>query len=400
MTLSDETAELLRTGRPSGSTRSGTAVEWDGRWLVVVLRVPEERREVRHQLRSRLAWAGLGSLGGGVWLTPHVEREAELAAAINDEPRRRRKLVRGRARQHGRPALGGRRRVGARGGLRAVPRRSSRTSQASGPNSPEACFRQQTLLVHAWRKFPFLDPDLPPQLLPERWPRERAHAAVRRPPRPMGAGGARVLRVARGRAAADDRPGGMTQLIDRLELLDIPGTDPAAPVTVLLHEGLGSVKLWRGFPQALANATHSRTIAFSRYGHGQSDPPPRPRTPEFMHEEALEVLPALLGELEIERPVLVGHSDGGSIALIHAAQHPVQAVVAIAPHVFVEPMCLAEIRKAKDAYTDGGLRERMARHHRDPDAAFYGWNDVWLAPALPRVGHHRRDRERQLRRCC
>lgn len=168
-----------------------------------------------------------------------------------------------------------------------------------------------------------------------------------------------------------------------LELLDIPG-DPQAPTLVLLHEGLGSVGLWRGFPEALATATNARTIAFSRYGHGQSDPPPAPRTPSFMHEEALEVLPAVIAELEIEEPVLVGHSDGGSIALIYAADHPVRAVVAIAPHVFVEEMCLLEIRRAREVYLEGGLRERMARHHRDPDAAFFGWNDVWLHPDFPR----------------
>jgi pimeloyl-ACP methyl ester carboxylesterase len=175
----------------------------------------------------------------------------------------------------------------------------------------------------------------------------------------------------------------MTDLIERLELLDIPGTDPAAPTLVLLHEGLGSVRLWRGFPEALNAATQAHTVAFSRYGHGQSDPPAKPRTPKFMHEEALEVLPALLAELEIERPVLIGHSDGASIALIHAAHHSVEAVVAIAPHVFVEDMCLEEIRKAKRDYEKGDLKARMARHHRDPDAAFYGWNDVWLHPRFP-----------------
>jgi pimeloyl-ACP methyl ester carboxylesterase len=173
-------------------------------------------------------------------------------------------------------------------------------------------------------------------------------------------------------------PGGGT-----LELLDLPG-DPGAPTLVLLHEGLGSVGLWRGFPRALADATNCRTVAFSRYGHGQSDPPPKPRTARFMHEEALEVLPGLLAELEIDEPVLVGHSDGGSIALIHAAHHPVRAVVAIAPHVFVEEMGLIEIRRAREIYLDGGLRERMARYHSDPDAAFFGWNDVWLHPDFPR----------------
>ncbi|MBV9362676.1 MAG: alpha/beta hydrolase [Solirubrobacterales bacterium] len=165
-------------------------------------------------------------------------------------------------------------------------------------------------------------------------------------------------------------------------MLDLPGATDRTPL-VLLHEGLGSVRLWRGFPERLAAATGRQTVAFSRWGHGQSDPPPKRRTPSFMHEEALEVLPELLAELGIRAPVLVGHSDGASIALIHAAHHPVAAVVAIAPHVFVEDKCLAEIRSARDVYRRGALRQRMARHHRDPDAAFFGWNDVWLDPAFP-----------------
>ena len=167
-----------------------------------------------------------------------------------------------------------------------------------------------------------------------------------------------------------------------LEVLDIAG-DPDQPGLVLLHEGLGSVGLWRGFPERLAAATGRRTVAFSRHGHGQSDPPPRPRTPSFMHEEALEVLPDLFAGLNLKEPVLIGHSDGASIALIYAADHPASAVVAIAPHVFVEDMCPTEIRHARDAYETSDLRERMARHHRDPDAAFFGWNDVWLDPAFP-----------------
>ena len=168
-----------------------------------------------------------------------------------------------------------------------------------------------------------------------------------------------------------------------LELLEIPG-DPDTPTLVLLHEGLGSARLWRDFPDRLARATGRRTIAYSRTGHGDSDPPRRPRTPAFMHEEALEVLPEVLGQLRLEAPVLVGHSDGASIALIHAAHHSVQGVVAIAPHVFVEEVCLEEIRRARERYLNGELRERMARHHRDPDAAFFGWNDVWLHPDFPR----------------
>jgi pimeloyl-ACP methyl ester carboxylesterase len=167
-----------------------------------------------------------------------------------------------------------------------------------------------------------------------------------------------------------------------LELLAIPAANAGAPTLVLLHEGLGSVGLWREFPSALATATGGRTIVFSRYGHGQSDSPPVPRTPRFMHEEALDVLPVVLREMGAEDPVVVGHSDGASIALIYAAEHRPRAVVAMAPHVFVEEMCLNEIRRAREAYVDEGLRERMARHHRNPDAAFYGWNDVWLDPGF------------------
>src|SRR4051794_39737867 len=165
----------------------------------------------------------------------------------------------------------------------------------------------------------------------------------------------------------------------RLEHAEIPGADPAL---LLLHEGLGSVRLWRDFPAELAAATGRRTIAFSRFGHGDSDAPPRPRTPSFMHEEAREVLPEVRAQLGLDDVVLVGHSDGASIALIHAAEHPVRAAVAMAPHVFVEEMCLAEIRDVRELYVDG-LRERMSRHHRDPDGAFYGWNDVWLHPDFP-----------------
>jgi pimeloyl-ACP methyl ester carboxylesterase len=166
-----------------------------------------------------------------------------------------------------------------------------------------------------------------------------------------------------------------------LEVLDIPGSQELAPL-VLLHEGLGSVGLWRSFPSALHATTGRRVIAFSRYGHGHSDPPPRSRTPAFFHEEALDVLPALLSELDAPEPVLVGHSDGGSIALIHAAEHPVSALVLLAPHVFVEDVTVEAIRGTREEYVSGRLRERMARHHDDPDAAFWGWCDVWLDPAF------------------
>ena len=166
-----------------------------------------------------------------------------------------------------------------------------------------------------------------------------------------------------------------------IEVLDLPGSSTDPPL-VLLHEGLGSVGLWREFPAQLQAATGRRLIAFSRYGHGRSAPPPQPRTPAFFHAEALEVLPELLSALDVADPVLVGHSDGASIGLIHAAHHPVTALVALAPHVFVEEICVTAIRGTRDTFVDGELRERMARHHDNPDAAFWGWCDVWLDPAF------------------
>jgi pimeloyl-ACP methyl ester carboxylesterase len=166
-----------------------------------------------------------------------------------------------------------------------------------------------------------------------------------------------------------------------VETLDLPGGTEQSPL-VLLHEGLGSVGLWRGLPGELNRLTGRRTIAFSRFGHGRSAPPPRPRTPAFFHEEALDVLPELLERLEVREPVLVGHSDGASIALIYAAHHPVAALVLLAPHVFVEDVTVSEIRDTREQFLSGRLRERMARHHEDPDAAFRGWCEVWLDPAF------------------
>jgi pimeloyl-ACP methyl ester carboxylesterase len=168
----------------------------------------------------------------------------------------------------------------------------------------------------------------------------------------------------------------------RIDAVELPGEDARRPL-VLLHEGLGSVGLWRDFPRRLNEATGRRVIAFSRFGHGRSEPPPRPRTPAFFHEEALDVLPTLLPQLDADEPVLVGHSDGASIALIHAAYHPVAGLALIAPHVFVEEFTVEEIRRTRDLFEAGGLRERMARHHDDVDAAFRGWCDVWLDPAFP-----------------
>ncbi|XAY07411.1 2-succinyl-6-hydroxy-2,4-cyclohexadiene-1-carboxylate synthase [Paraconexibacter sp. AEG42_29] len=167
----------------------------------------------------------------------------------------------------------------------------------------------------------------------------------------------------------------------RIEVVRLDG-DTRRAALVLLHEGLGSVGLWRGFPASLQAATGRRLIIYSRFGHGRSAPPPQPRTPAFFGEEAHNVLPKLLAECGVERPILIGHSDGGSIALVHAAAHAVGGIVLIAPHVVVEDMTITAIEEVRDVFRGGRLRERMTRHHDDPDAAFWGWCDVWLDPAF------------------
>ena len=162
-----------------------------------------------------------------------------------------------------------------------------------------------------------------------------------------------------------------------LETEEIAGAEPAL---VFLHEGLGSVALWRDFPARLAEATGRRTLIYSRAGHGFSEVPDSDRTSRFMHEEALDVLPALLRAAEIERPVLVGHSDGGSIALIHASEHDVSGLILLAPHVFVEDLSVASIEEARVTFETTDLGERMGRYHRDAERTFRLWNDIWLAP--------------------
>jgi pimeloyl-ACP methyl ester carboxylesterase len=164
------------------------------------------------------------------------------------------------------------------------------------------------------------------------------------------------------------------------------GPGPAeAPTLILLHEGLGSVSLWRDFPQRLAAATGFGAFAWSRAGYGQSDPADLPRPLDYMSREAMDCLPKVLDAVGVNRAVLLGHSDGASIAAIHAggAFDPrVRGLVLIAPHFFTEPEGLGEIRKAKLAYETGDLRARLARHHRHVDNAFYGWNDAWLDPGF------------------
>jgi phenylacetic acid degradation operon negative regulatory protein len=171
--LTTEIAEMLRSGAERIYS-FGDPWQWDGRWLLVVLRVPEERREVRHRVRTRLAWAGFGSLGGGLWISPHVERERELADVGRDESGAELVSFHG-----GLGALGEPGRVVADAwDLDAVAEAYRDFVARFGrmrPRGPEAAFRAQTLLVHEWRKFPFLDPDLPDGMLPVRWPRRRAH---------------------------------------------------------------------------------------------------------------------------------------------------------------------------------------------------------------------------------
>jgi pimeloyl-ACP methyl ester carboxylesterase len=155
---------------------------------------------------------------------------------------------------------------------------------------------------------------------------------------------------------------------------------PDAPTLVMLHEGLGSLSMWRDFPRQLADQLECRILVYSRHGHGQSTPSSARRQVSYMHDEAWVVLPELLERLRIERPILFGHSDGGSIALIHASRHPVRGVVALAPHVFVEDLSVASIARTKVAFETGDLRKRLARHHADVDSVFRGWNDIWLDP--------------------
>lgn len=191
----------------------------------------------------------------------------------------------------------------------------------------------------------------------------------------------RWLEKADYRAMPEDRSRRRLLIAGRhLEMSEISGEEP---LLVFLHEGLGSIGLWRGFPERVAGATGKRTVAYSRAGHGWSDPADLPRSPDFMHDEALEVLPALLKEMEPGgAPILVGHSDGASIALIHAGSNPVSGLVLLSPHVFVEPESIAGIEGALERFETTNLAERMARHHADPEATFRGWNDIWLDPAF------------------
>jgi pimeloyl-ACP methyl ester carboxylesterase len=173
----------------------------------------------------------------------------------------------------------------------------------------------------------------------------------------------------------------------RLEYRMVGPRPDAAPTIVMLHEGLGCVGLWGDFPDQLAAATGAGVFVYSRAGYGKSSPVTLPRPLTFMHAEAREVLPALLDAIGFRRGLLIGHSDGASIAAIYAGSvqdHRVRGIVLIAPHFFTEDMGIAEIARAKQAYASTDLRSKLARWHADVDNAFVGWNEAWLDPEFRR----------------
>jgi pimeloyl-ACP methyl ester carboxylesterase len=169
----------------------------------------------------------------------------------------------------------------------------------------------------------------------------------------------------------------------RLEYKMIGPRPERAPTIVMLHEGLGCVGLWGDFPDKLQSATGCGVFVYSRAGYGKSSPVPLPRPLTYMHDEAREVLPALLDAIGFRRGLLLGHSDGASIAAIYAGTHQdhrVGGLVLMAPHFFTENVSIASIAEARQAYETGDLRPRLARWHENVDNAFYGWNGAWLDP--------------------
>lgn len=166
-----------------------------------------------------------------------------------------------------------------------------------------------------------------------------------------------------------------------LEYRWIGPTPTEAPTLVFLHEGLGSAGLWRDFPDRVAAATGCGALVYSRLGYGASDPVTGPRSVRFMHDEALDVLPAVIAHFQLKDFVLFGHSDGASIAILYTGSRlgSVRALVLEAPHVFVEPVCVESIARMKEAYETTDLRQRLARRHgENTDSMFRTWADVWL----------------------
>jgi pimeloyl-ACP methyl ester carboxylesterase len=174
----------------------------------------------------------------------------------------------------------------------------------------------------------------------------------------------------------------------RLEYRMIGPRPDAAPTIVLLHEGLGSVEVWGRFATELSDETGAGVLAYSRSGYGKSSPSKLPRPVSFMHDEACGVLPRLLDAMGFKRGLLLGHSDGASIAAIYAGtveDHRVRGLVLIAPHFFTEDMGLAEIARARAAFNDGVLRGKLARMHADPEHVFRNWCDPWLDPEFRKL---------------
>ncbi len=170
----------------------------------------------------------------------------------------------------------------------------------------------------------------------------------------------------------------------RLETLWIEPREVSAATIVMLHEGLGSIALWKDFPQELATRTGCGVLVYSRYGHGKSEKLVKKRPVEFMHHEGEVVLPELLDKLGIANPILLGHSDGGSIALVFAGRYPerARALILEAPHVFVEDLSVSSIAAAKVAFETTDFRNKLARYHAHVNETFRGWNDIWLEPAF------------------
>lgn len=180
------------------------------------------------------------------------------------------------------------------------------------------------------------------------------------------------------------QPSGTLAIDDaRIEYRMIGPMPDVAPTLVLLHEGLGCVALWGDFPQRLAEATGCGVFVYSRAGYGASSPAALPREPDYMHVEALEVLPRILDAIGFRRGLLVGHSDGASIATIYAGgvqDHRVRGVALMAPHFIVEDVSIESIAQARVAYETGDLKSKLTRWHSNVDNAFYGWNGAWLDP--------------------
>jgi pimeloyl-ACP methyl ester carboxylesterase len=206
-----------------------------------------------------------------------------------------------------------------------------------------------------------------------------------RPTSPVRAEPVEALRQAQGERGCEFAPIDWNGRNVRIEYQWLAPERTTAPLVVFLHEGLGSLSMWKDFPQRLCDAAHARGLVYSRPGYGRSTPRAAEEAwdLDFMHRQAHEVLPALLQALAVTgKPWLFGHSDGGSIALLYAAKFSAQmeGAIVLAPHILVEDLSVQSIAKARTAYQQTDLRQRLAKYHDDPDSAFWGWNNIWLHP--------------------